>query len=158
DLAEQAVASVAGLNVDVTVLDETELAEQGFGGILGVGQGSDRPPRLVRLDYAPEGAVRHIALVGKGITFDTGGLSLKPANSMVGTKSDMGGAPPSLAALRPSRPSPCPCASPHGCAWPTTCPRVARPARVTYCACWMARPSRFSTPMPRGASCSGTAW
>ena len=100
DLAEQAVASVAGLNVDVTVLDETELAEQGFGGILGVGQGSDRPPRLVRLDYAPEGAVRHIALVGKGITFDTGGLSLKPANSMVGMKYDMCGAASSLAALR----------------------------------------------------------
>ena len=99
-LAETASESVADLPVTVEILDETALAEQGFGGILGVGQGSDRPPRLVRLDYAPAGASRHIALVGKGITFDTGGLSLKPAASMVGMKFDMAGAATSLAALR----------------------------------------------------------
>ena len=73
---------------------------EGFGGILGVGQGSDRPPRMVRLDYAPDGATRHVALVGKGITFDTGGLSLKPAASMVGMKYDMCGAATALAVLR----------------------------------------------------------
>lgn len=100
NLAEKASESVAGLDVTVTVLDEKELAKQGFGGILGVGQGSDRPPRLVRLDYAPKNANGHIALVGKGITFDTGGLSLKPANSMVGMKYDMCGAATSLAVLR----------------------------------------------------------
>ena len=100
DLAARAEESVAGLGVEVTVLDETELEAAGYGGILGVGQGSDRPPRLVRLDYAPADAVRHIALVGKGITFDTGGLSLKPAASMVGMKYDMCGAATSLAALR----------------------------------------------------------
>lgn len=99
-LAESAAESVADLDVTVEILDETALAEKGFGGILGVGQGSDRPPRLVRLDYAPAGATRHIALVGKGITFDTGGLSLKPAASMVGMKFDMAGAATSLAALR----------------------------------------------------------
>lgn len=99
-LAESAAESVADLDVTVEILDEKALAEQGFGGILGVGQGSDRPPRLVRLDYAPAGATRHIALVGKGITFDTGGLSLKPAASMVGMKFDMAGAATSLAALR----------------------------------------------------------
>ena len=99
-LAQSAADSVAGLEVTVEILDEVALAEQGFGGILGVGQGSDRPPRLVRLDYAPAGAQRHIALVGKGITFDTGGLSLKPAASMVGMKFDMAGAATSLAALR----------------------------------------------------------
>ncbi|MBO9627262.1 MAG: leucyl aminopeptidase [Microbacterium sp.] len=99
-LAQSAADSVADLDVTVEILDETALAEQGFGGILGVGQGSDRPPRLVRLDYAPADAVRHIALVGKGITFDTGGLSLKPAASMVGMKFDMAGAATSLAALR----------------------------------------------------------
>ncbi|HWS50265.1 MAG TPA: leucyl aminopeptidase, partial [Microbacterium sp.] len=76
------------------------LAQQGFGGILGVAQGSARPPRLVRLEYSPVDAVQHIALVGKGITFDTGGLSLKPAASMVGMKFDMAGAATSLAALR----------------------------------------------------------
>ena len=99
-LAESAVAAVAGLDVDVTVYDEQQLAEGGFGGILGVGQGSDRPPRLVRLAWAPEGAERHVALVGKGITFDTGGLSLKPAASMVGMNEDMTGAAEVLAAVR----------------------------------------------------------
>ncbi|MFJ2505423.1 leucyl aminopeptidase [Microbacterium sp. NPDC087592] len=99
-LAQTAADSVADLDVTVEILDEKELAEKGFGGILGVGQGSDRPPRLVRLDYSPAGANRHIALVGKGITFDTGGLSLKPAASMVGMKFDMAGAATSLAALR----------------------------------------------------------
>lgn len=99
-LAQGAADSVADLDVTVEILDEVALAEQGFGGILGVGQGSDRPPRLVRLDYSPVNASRHIALVGKGITFDTGGLSLKPAASMVGMKFDMAGAATSLAALR----------------------------------------------------------
>jgi leucyl aminopeptidase len=100
DVADRAAESVAGLPVTVEVLDEDALREQGFGGILGVGQGSDRPPRLVRLEYAPEGAERHVALVGKGITFDTGGLSLKPAASMVGMKYDMAGAATALAVVR----------------------------------------------------------
>lgn len=100
DLAQSAVDAVADLDVTVDVLDEAALAEQGFGGVLGVAQGSDRPPRVVRLDYAPAGASRHIALVGKGITFDTGGLSLKPAASMVGMKFDMAGSATVLAALR----------------------------------------------------------
>jgi len=100
DLAERAVEAVAGLPVQVDVLDEVALADGGYGGILGVGQGSARPPRLVRLDYAPPGAPRHIALVGKGITFDTGGLSLKPAASMVGMKYDMCGAATVLAVVQ----------------------------------------------------------
>ncbi|WP_407358198.1 leucyl aminopeptidase [Microbacterium sp. LTA6] len=99
-LAQSAADSVADLDVTVEILDEKALAKQGFGGILGVAQGSERPPRLVRLDYSPADAVQHIALVGKGITFDTGGLSLKPAASMVGMKFDMAGAATSLAALR----------------------------------------------------------
>lgn len=100
DLAQSAVDAVADLDVAVDVLDEVALAEQGFGGVLGVAQGSDRPPRVVHLDYSPEGAVTHIALVGKGITFDTGGLSLKPAASMVGMKFDMAGSATVLAVLR----------------------------------------------------------
>jgi leucyl aminopeptidase len=80
-----------------TVWDEVALAEGGFGGILGVGAGSTRPPRLVRVAWAPEGAAHTIALVGKGITFDSGGLSLKPAASMVGMKYDMTGAATVLA-------------------------------------------------------------
>ncbi|GAA5027077.1 leucyl aminopeptidase [Microbacterium fluvii] len=100
DAAQRAVAAVADLPVDVTVYDEQALRDGGFGGIVGVGQGSDRPPRLVRLDYAPAGAARHVALVGKGITFDTGGLSLKPPAGMVGMKYDMCGAATALAVLR----------------------------------------------------------
>ena len=100
DLAEAAQGAVADLPVEVTVLEETALEEQGFGGILGIGQGSDRPPRLVHLDYHPEGAHHHVALVGKGITFDTGGLSLKPPAGMVGMKFDMAGAATVLAVVR----------------------------------------------------------
>ncbi len=100
DFATRIAAELDGLPVEVTVLDESELAAQGFGGILGVGQGSDRPPRYVRLDYSPAGAERHVALVGKGITFDTGGLSLKPAASMIGMKYDMCGAAVAFAVLR----------------------------------------------------------
>jgi leucyl aminopeptidase len=100
DLADRAVEAVAGLPVDVEVLDEAELERQGFGGVLGVGQGSERPPRVIRVDYAPAGAERHVALVGKGITFDTGGLSLKPPAGMVGMKYDMAGAATVLAVVQ----------------------------------------------------------
>ena len=74
------------------VLDEQQLAELGCGGILGVGGGSDAPPRLVRLTYSPRGAKRHLALVGKGITFDSGGLTIKPSSGMTTMKCDMAGA------------------------------------------------------------------
>ena len=74
------------------MLDEKKLARGGYGGIVGVGQGSSRPPRLVRLEYAPAGATAHVAYVGKGITFDSGGLSIKPAAGMEAMKSDMSGA------------------------------------------------------------------
>lgn len=84
------VAKAAGLTV--TVLDEKQLADGGFGGLLGVGGGSERPPRLVKIEYRPRGAKQHVALVGKGITFDTGGLSLKPPLSMETMKTDMAGA------------------------------------------------------------------
>lgn len=81
-----------GGKVTVTVMDETALAEAGCGGILGVGAGSDSPPRMVRLTYRPAGATRHLALVGKGITYDSGGLSIKPGSSMATMKMDMAGA------------------------------------------------------------------
>ena len=96
-LATRAIEAAAGLSVDVKVWDEKQLATDGFGGIVGVGQGSTRPPRLVKISYTPERATRHLALVGKGITFDTGGLSLKPPASMVGMKYDMTGAATVLA-------------------------------------------------------------
>ena len=99
DLARAAVNAAAALPIGVRVWDEAELATDGFGGILGVGSGSRRPPRLVRLDYAPDGATAHLAMVGKGITFDSGGLSLKPPVSMVGMKYDMAGAASVLASV-----------------------------------------------------------
>jgi leucyl aminopeptidase len=89
---KQVTAAIKNLPVKVTVWDETALTKDGFGGILAVGMGSSRPPRLVKIVYQPKGAKKHLALVGKGITFDTGGLSLKPAESMVGMKYDMTGA------------------------------------------------------------------
>lgn len=91
------VASTAGL--DIEVLDDTALEEQGFGGILSVGRGSSRAPRLVHLTWSPEGASTKVGLVGKGITFDTGGISLKPGSGMEDMISDMGGSAAQLAVI-----------------------------------------------------------
>lgn len=90
--ADIAKSAAKGTKVKVTVLDEKALAAGGYGGLVAVGQGSARAPRLVRLAYSPPRAKRTVALVGKGITFDSGGLSLKPAKSMETMKSDMAGA------------------------------------------------------------------
>jgi leucyl aminopeptidase len=92
------VARDSGLEIDV--LDESALAAGGYGGITGVGQGSVHPPRLVRLRYTHPAASKTVVFAGKGITFDSGGLSLKPAKSMETMKSDMGGAAAVLAALQ----------------------------------------------------------
>ena len=98
-LAELAVEAASGAGVAAKVWDEAALEADGFGGILAVGRGSSRGPRLVRLDYAPAAASAHLALVGKGITFDSGGLSIKPMASMVGMKTDMAGAAAVLSAV-----------------------------------------------------------
>ncbi|HET7385394.1 MAG TPA: leucyl aminopeptidase family protein [Nocardioidaceae bacterium] len=94
-LAERAQQVAESSGLKIKVWDEEALAADGFGGILGVGAGSDNPPRLVRLDYTPKHAGRktpHVAIIGKGITFDTGGLSLKTALGMTPMKRDMTGA------------------------------------------------------------------
>jgi leucyl aminopeptidase len=79
-------------SVVVTVLDEVELAAQGFGGVLAVGQGSDSPPRFIIMEYGAELVdVPTICLVGKGLTFDSGGLNIKPYEGMLNMKNDMGG-------------------------------------------------------------------
>jgi leucyl aminopeptidase len=82
------------------VLDDKALADGGYGGLTGVGMGSERLPRLVRLSYSRPGAARTVAFAGKGITFDSGGLSLKPPKSMETMKSDMGGAAAVLGAMQ----------------------------------------------------------
>lgn len=97
-LADVAVEQGEANGIDVRVWQDAELEADGFGGIVGVGAGSSRGPRLVRMDYAPTDAKFHLALVGKGITFDSGGLSLKPSASMLGMKTDMAGAAAVLAA------------------------------------------------------------
>jgi leucyl aminopeptidase len=90
--ADEIVKAAKGTKVKVLVLDEAELAELGCGGLLGVGGGSSAAPRLVELSYSPATPVAHIALVGKGITFDSGGLTLKPGKGMETMKCDMAGA------------------------------------------------------------------
>ncbi|ORA21507.1 leucyl aminopeptidase [Mycobacterium aquaticum] len=80
-------------SLEVEVLDDKALTKAGYGGIIGVGKGSSRPPRLVRLAHRGGGRKsKTVALVGKGITFDTGGISIKPAANMHHMTSDMGGA------------------------------------------------------------------
>jgi leucyl aminopeptidase len=90
--ADRAVtlAQAAGLRTEV--LDEQALLREGYGGILAVGGGSSRPPRLVRLHHAPSAPRAKVALVGKGVTFDTGGISIKPAAKMEEMTMDMAGA------------------------------------------------------------------
>ncbi|MCY1142088.1 leucyl aminopeptidase [Actinoplanes sp. Pm04-4] len=92
--ADAVVAAAKGTGLEVEVLDFDELKAGGYGGIVAVGQGSEAPPRLVKLSYTPEGveSPKRVALVGKGITFDTGGISIKPAAGMWEMKSDMAGA------------------------------------------------------------------
>ncbi len=84
----------------VEILEEKALKKQGYGALIGVGQGSVNPPRFVRLAYKSRGADFHLALVGKGITFDTGGISLKPPSSMHTMKCDMAGAATVIEAFR----------------------------------------------------------
>ncbi len=90
--AERSVALAEAVELRTEVLDEKALRSEGYGGILGVGGGSSRPPRLVRLHYSPAAPKAKVALVGKGITFDTGGISIKPAAKMEEMTMDMAGA------------------------------------------------------------------
>ncbi|RKS74682.1 leucyl aminopeptidase [Actinomadura pelletieri DSM 43383] len=99
DLAAEAARVAGETGLAIEVLDEKALVEGGYGGIAGVGQGSVNPPRLVRLAHTHPEATRTLVLVGKGITFDSGGLSLKPSEAMDWMKSDMGGAAAVLGAL-----------------------------------------------------------
>jgi leucyl aminopeptidase len=98
EFAKRAKALGESAGLEVEVLDDKALARDGFGGVIGVGKGSSRPPRLVRLIHRGSKLAKHpkkakkVALVGKGITFDTGGISIKPSANMHHMTSDMGGA------------------------------------------------------------------
>ena len=100
-LAEEARRAAEEGGLSIEVLDEVEIANQGLGGLLGVSLGSEQPPRLVKLTYEPPGGKARgtVALVGKGITFDSGGLSLKPAEGMETMKTDMSGAAAVIGAM-----------------------------------------------------------
>jgi leucyl aminopeptidase len=99
DLADVARTEATKAGCTVEVLDEKALRKGRYGGILGVGQGSANPPRLVRIGWTHPKAKRTLALVGKGVTFDSGGISIKPAAAMEWMKSDMAGAAAVIAAL-----------------------------------------------------------
>ena len=99
ELAARGAAAGEKVGLTTEILDEDALAAGGYGGILAVGCGSARKPRLLRLTYAGPGARKKVALVGKGITFDSGGISIKPAAGMEDMKSDMGGAAAVIAAM-----------------------------------------------------------
>jgi leucyl aminopeptidase len=100
-LAERA-AGIVGADVGVSILDEDQLGELGMGLLLGVGRGSHEPPRLIVLRYEPPGAPASpaLGLVGKGVTFDTGGISIKPAAGMERMKDDMAGGAAVICAMR----------------------------------------------------------
>lgn len=107
-LAQQSIALAPSAGLNVTVWDEPRLAEEGFGGLLAVGAGSATAPRFVQLEYSgPSGSAaassKPVVLVGKGVTFDTGGLSIKPREAMTTMKTDMSGAAVVLSVLAACR-------------------------------------------------------
>ena len=101
-LAEAAREMSATFGLECTVLDQAEMKKLGMGALLGVAQGSDNPPFLIAMKYVPadDGGKDHLALIGKGVTFDTGGISIKPADGMEKMKYDMAGAGAVIAAMR----------------------------------------------------------
>jgi leucyl aminopeptidase len=100
EFAAAARKLLTGTGVKVTVLSDAQIKTQRMGGVIGVGQGSSRPPRFVKATYEPSGRARGtLALVGKGVVFDTGGISIKPADGMEAMKTDMGGAAAVLGAM-----------------------------------------------------------
>ena len=150
----RALARANGLTV--RVWSGRQLEKERLGGVIGVGVGSDRPPRFLRLAYEPRGAKATLALVGKGVVFDSGGLSLKTAGGMETMKTDMSGAAAVIAAMSALRDLgvktrvigfvPLVENMPSG--------NAMRPGDVLRCA--TARRSRCSTPTPRAGSSSPT--
>ncbi len=146
----KALGEAAGLEVEV--LDDKALTKAGYGGIVGVGKGSSRPPRLVRLIHRGAGnkKAKRVALVGKGITFDTGGISIKPAANMHHMTSDMGGAAAVIATVVAGRAAEsADRGHPRLCRWPRTCRHRPRNDRATCSLNTAVSRWRCSTPTPR---------
>ena len=99
-LADDARAIAKESNLDVRIWDASQLKKEGFNGLVEVGKGSANKPRLIRLSYRAKGSQHRLALVGKGVTFDTGGISLKPPDRMFEMKGDMSGGAAVLAAMK----------------------------------------------------------
>jgi leucyl aminopeptidase len=101
-LAQRAQQMAAEAGLECEILDEGRMRQLGMGALLGVAQGSDVPPAMIVLRYAPENpaAEDHLGLIGKGVTFDSGGISIKPADGMEKMKYDMGGGAAVLGAMR----------------------------------------------------------
>lgn len=98
-IADQATAIAAACGLEIEVFNRSQLIAMGCGGLVGVNNGSVEPPRLIKLSYRPSRPTGHLALVGKGVMFDSGGLSLKPSDGMIWMKLDMSGAAAVLAAM-----------------------------------------------------------
>src|SRR5207302_6588325 len=99
-LAQAARSIAKESDLDLKVWDEKRLQRDGYNGLLQVGRGSSHPPRWIRLAYRARKAKGHLAFVGKGVTFDTGGISLKPADKMFEMKGDMSGGAAVLYAMK----------------------------------------------------------
>jgi len=131
------------------VWDEKQLKKDGFGLIAAVGMGSVRPPRLVKLTYSPKKANKHLALVGKGITFDTGGLAVKPLAGMLGMKYDMTGAATVLNAVAAIAQLKLPIKVTAYLCLAENMPSGSAMSLAMYSRRGMVRPSRSQTQMPR---------
>jgi leucyl aminopeptidase len=139
-----------GKNVTVQVLDVKELQAHRMGGVLGVGQGSEQTPRFLKMTYAPARARgKALALVGKGVVFDSGGLSLKTASGMETMKTDMSGGAAVIAAMSTLAALDVKTRVVGYVPLVETCPVAPRSVRATCCASATARRSRCSTPTPR---------
>ena len=152
ELAARGAAAGEKAGLTAEILDEDALAAGGYGGILAVGSGSTRKPRLLRLTYTGSGARKKIALVGKGITFDSGGLSIKPAAEDGGHEERHGRRRRRDRHRVPRRPArPAGRGHRHRARSPRTCPAAPPTGRPTWSPSATARRPRSPTPTPRAA-------
>ena len=158
-LAEQAqTLQQARKSVKVKVLEKKDMEKLGMGSLLSVARGSRQPPKLIIMEYSggEQGATSRVVLVGKGVTFDSGGISIKPAPAMDEMKFDMCGAASVLGTSRGrGRAGPAAQRDRHRAQRPRTCPTATPASPATSSPACRARPSKSSTPTPRaGWSCA----